>query len=277
MRQAQLEAAAAWAYSSVVEHCVDIAGVASSILATPTIKNPAIPMGWRGFSMPFTYRQTPSIPLICPAKLGKLELIWANIGHENSGHWPFRGPTWHFGTLHPKTQISCSILTDGDSWTDELMVFWRCQIPGQRRHRGQGFRAKDDWLGDMARQISSVNIDVAGSARPVAASKPQQPNASSLLTPEDILARLSMRSAEPARWMRRIFRQYKIPHVRVAGQMRATEEQFQTLMEKVTCSPSVAVAKTALSIPGAQSRSATNQSSSKSSVQEQVTRMLHRT
>lgn len=32
-----LEAAAAWAYSSVVEHCVDIAGVASSILATPTI------------------------------------------------------------------------------------------------------------------------------------------------------------------------------------------------------------------------------------------------
>ena len=33
----RLEAAAAWAYSSVVEHCVDIAGVASSILATPTI------------------------------------------------------------------------------------------------------------------------------------------------------------------------------------------------------------------------------------------------
>src|SRR4051812_21446676 len=27
----------AWACSSVVEHCVDIAGVASSILATPTI------------------------------------------------------------------------------------------------------------------------------------------------------------------------------------------------------------------------------------------------
>jgi hypothetical protein len=28
---------AEWACSSVVEHCVDIAGVASSILATPTI------------------------------------------------------------------------------------------------------------------------------------------------------------------------------------------------------------------------------------------------
>jgi hypothetical protein len=35
--KAELEAAAEWAYSSVVEHCVDIAGVASSILATPTI------------------------------------------------------------------------------------------------------------------------------------------------------------------------------------------------------------------------------------------------
>ena len=37
IHQAPLEAGAAWAYSSVVEHCVDIAGVASSILATPTI------------------------------------------------------------------------------------------------------------------------------------------------------------------------------------------------------------------------------------------------
>ena len=36
----RLEAATAWAYSSVVEHCVDIAGVASSNLATPTIKKP---------------------------------------------------------------------------------------------------------------------------------------------------------------------------------------------------------------------------------------------
>ena len=37
IHQAPLEAGAEWAYSSVVEHCVDIAGVASSILATPTI------------------------------------------------------------------------------------------------------------------------------------------------------------------------------------------------------------------------------------------------
>jgi hypothetical protein len=31
-----------WACSSVVEHCVDIAGVASSILATPTIFQPSM-------------------------------------------------------------------------------------------------------------------------------------------------------------------------------------------------------------------------------------------
>ena len=35
--KAELEAAAEWAYSSVVEHCVDIAGVTSSILVVPTI------------------------------------------------------------------------------------------------------------------------------------------------------------------------------------------------------------------------------------------------
>lgn len=35
--QAQLEAAPEWAYSSVVEHCVDIAGVAGSIPAASTI------------------------------------------------------------------------------------------------------------------------------------------------------------------------------------------------------------------------------------------------
>lgn len=32
--------------------CFDIAEVASSILVTPTIKNPVIPMGWRGSYVP---------------------------------------------------------------------------------------------------------------------------------------------------------------------------------------------------------------------------------
>jgi hypothetical protein len=46
--EAQLEAPAAWAYSSVVEHCVDIAGVASSILATPTIPSADFPLSAPG-------------------------------------------------------------------------------------------------------------------------------------------------------------------------------------------------------------------------------------
>src|SRR6059058_4368350 len=40
-----------WACSSVVEHCVDIAGVASSILATPTIES----LGEQPFSEAFVY------------------------------------------------------------------------------------------------------------------------------------------------------------------------------------------------------------------------------
>src|SRR3546814_11975509 len=43
-----------WACSSVVEHCVDIAGVASSILASPTLVNPAKSMVWVGFLLPVT-------------------------------------------------------------------------------------------------------------------------------------------------------------------------------------------------------------------------------
>jgi hypothetical protein len=53
---------------------IDIAGVASSILATPTIKNPAALMGWRGFSMPFIYGKNPSTH-----------------------------PIWHINTRNPKT------------------------------------------------------------------------------------------------------------------------------------------------------------------------------
>ena len=48
------------AYSSVVEHCVDIAGVASSILATPTMENPAGRKIWPGFSMVADMRLPPT-------------------------------------------------------------------------------------------------------------------------------------------------------------------------------------------------------------------------
>ena len=64
----RLEAAAAWAYSSVVEHCVDIAGVASSILATPTTQKPRKPL----FSGAFVYqkRKKSDAQLTCSLGVG---------------------------------------------------------------------------------------------------------------------------------------------------------------------------------------------------------------
>jgi hypothetical protein len=53
-----------------------------------------------------------------------------------------------------------------------------------------------------------------------------------LLTPRDILARFSMTSTEPTKWMRRIFKKHGVPYVHACGQIRATEEQYQLLLEK---------------------------------------------
>ncbi|WP_255326250.1 hypothetical protein [Sphingobium sp. EM0848] len=86
-----------------------------------------------------------------------------------------------------------------------------------------------------------------------------------------------MTSTEPTKWMRRTFDKYGVPYVHVCGKMRATEAQYQMLLEKITCSPSVAVGRTAFTISEERSRSATSKSSSKNSVQERVTQMLRRT
>jgi hypothetical protein len=99
----------------------------------------------------------------------------------------------------------------------------------------------------------------------------------SLLTPRDILSRLGMTSADPAKWMRRTFTKLGVPYVHACGKTRATEAQYQLLLEKITCSPSAPVGKTVFITSVERSRSATSGSRSKSSVQERVTQMLHRT
>lgn len=38
-----------WASAPAISHRIDIVGVASSIFATPTIKSPVFPVGWRSF------------------------------------------------------------------------------------------------------------------------------------------------------------------------------------------------------------------------------------
>lgn len=99
----------------------------------------------------------------------------------------------------------------------------------------------------------------------------------SLLTPRDILTRLNLTSADPAKWMRRTFAKHGVPYVRASGKVRATERQYQMLLEKITYSPFATVGRTAFTISKAQSRSAISASTSKSSVQERVTRMLRHT
>ena len=77
-----------WACSSVVEHCVDIAGVASSILATPTIENPVKSTVWRGFCLPGEGVQPCRAHNFSGQILGKFHLVWANSGHGNAGRTP---------------------------------------------------------------------------------------------------------------------------------------------------------------------------------------------
>lgn len=98
-----------------------------------------------------------------------------------------------------------------------------------------------------------------------------------LLTPSDILARLSMTSADPAKWMRRTFKKHGVPYAHVCGKVRATEGQYQMLLERITSSQSVALSGKTSAISEARSLSTTSASASKSTVQERVTAMLRRT
>lgn len=66
-----------------------------------------------------------------------------------------------------------------------------------------------------------------------------------LLTPREILSRLKMTSADPTKWMRRTFAKHGVPSVHTCGKMRATEAQYQLLLERITCSPPAAVGRTA--------------------------------
>lgn len=107
--------------------------------------------------------------------------------------------------------------------------------------------------------------------------RPATTEGAALLTPNDILSRLSMTSAEPAKWMRRTFEKYRVPYVHLCGQVRATEAQYQLLLESVSCSPSAEVGTTVSITPHVKFGKATSASASRGSVHERVTQMLRRT
>lgn len=122
----------------------------------------------------------------------------------------------------------------------------------------------------------SVGIAAADGARAPLSALDLAPG-ETLLSPQTILAWLAMTNTDPAKWMRRTFKKHGVPFVHVSGKLRASEDQFRLLMEKITCSPSKPVGRTRFTIPEARSLSATRGSTSKSSVQERVTQMLRRT
>ena len=66
-------------------HCLDIAGGASSILATPTIENPVRPGAWRGFCLPGGGGRPSLAPDLSGQILGILHPVWANFGRRNGG------------------------------------------------------------------------------------------------------------------------------------------------------------------------------------------------
>ena len=88
---------------------------------------------------------------------------------------------------------------------------------------------------------------------------------------------LGMTRADPAKWMRRIFTKHGVPYVHACRKMRATEAQYQMLLEKITCSPCAHAGRTAFTTSAERSRLVTSGSKSKSSVQERVTQMLRGT
>ena len=98
-----------------------------------------------------------------------------------------------------------------------------------------------------------------------------------LLTPQDIASRMNISSSDPTRWMRRFFAKHGVSYLDVCGKPRATEEQYQLLMDRCTCSPFAPVEKMESTQAVDRVRSVHRKSKSKSSVQELVTEMLHRT
>lgn len=98
---------------------------------------------------------------------------------------------------------------------------------------------------DIAASKRAGDARVEGARSPPSLSSAASGDA--LLKPNDILARLRMKSTDPAKWMRHTFNKHGVPYLRVYGKLRATEEQYRLLLDKITCYPSVAVETTALS------------------------------
>ena len=98
-----------------------------------------------------------------------------------------------------------------------------------------------------------------------------------LLSPDDILNRLKLTSADPTKWMRRTFKKYGVPYVLVCGKVRATQMQYLLLLQRITCSPSANSRGKKINKDVARPPRAGGGSPTKSSVEGRVMQMLGRT
>ncbi len=305
----------------MVEHCVDIAGVASSILATPTIKSPGNSTSYRGFFLAETPTKPAPMPNICRAKSGISAAHWADSGHvADTESWPKTRRLAKSGNEHTTGSGAPLVHVRGGRLDDHEETS-RARVSGHRRvlgrgpvradERGSPMSIKDPAPGAASPADAAVPLGPIEAKAPMAGCAPMAPittgvasppgtivslavrdgadgarsppgkasvgTADTLLTPQDILDLLGITSAEPAKWMRRTFTKHGVPYMHVCGQVRATQAQYRLLLDKITCSPSVPVGRTAFSTSVAKSRSATSGLTSKNSVQERVTQMLRRT
>ena len=182
-----------WACSSVVEHCVDIAGVASSILATPTI-----------FSPENSDLDEPDRCTIGP--------VQARFAHENATYlgiyWARNGHVLRVNTLLG-TNIPCEVLTRTSR--EQIFVLgaghshvsggrlhgWtqarRLRISGRREVLGQGSAGVEQRVFPVSRIKKPARVRPSRRAGVVAVEESStQPHNPVRMTLDELAARLEL-------------------------------------------------------------------------------------
>ena len=290
-----------WACSSVVEHCVDIAGVASSILATPTIFSAEN----GDFDGPDRCRIAHDFACFEHDFACGLGKYWASPRlNEN----PKRLLTNNnFGKLFTRTRpehtskLGKALLRKRRARLHEFVETVRSQISSPREVLGWGSVGADqrtcpmDRIKDPTRagsdqragavsleQCSGPSFILASQASPSIESEascacpptlvggPVLLNVRTrggfatdppwalggrhpLLSPDDVMSRLNVKSVDAPRFVRRLFEKHGLPWTCVNGNVRATESQFAQLVERMSCLPFVNVGKTKSSLSAANS------------------------
>ena len=161
-----------WACSSVVEHCVDIAGVASSILATPTIKKARKSLDFQAFFVAeFSgnrnklERDSPHIWAYLPDVLGR---YWACIIYRAHRLLVLKINFWLICW-----RVAPHSLAIGEAGPNMFLETWRTRVLSQIWVLGWELVYADLWVSIMSktkeptqllpsRRLGVVNVATAG-------------------------------------------------------------------------------------------------------------------